>query len=171
VNGVLTNQPRTAASARDFRHALSHFATGVTVITTLDSQGQPAGTTVSAVASLSIDPPLVLVCLAQTSATLAALREHRAFAINVLSAEQETLSSHFARSGNSVSWDTVTHRISGGSLPHLDRAHVVIECELERSLEGGDHEIVIGRVQALDLTGSALEPLLHYRGAYAALAA
>lgn len=156
---------------QDFRNALSHFATGVTVVTSVDRHGEPVGTTASAVASLSIDPPLVLVCLARTSATLAALRDHGSLAINVLSAEQRSLSSNFARCGSNVSWEAVTHRLSPGSLPLLDGAHVIIECALERCLDGGDHEIVIGRVQDLDLTGSALEPLLHYRGTYAGLAA
>ena len=155
----------------EFRHALSHFATGVTVITSISQGGEPVGTTASAVASLSLEPPLVLVCLARSSATLASLRSHGAFAINVLAAEQQRLSSHFARSGNSVSWEDVTHRLSHGSVPLLDGALAVVECSVERCVEAGDHEIVIGRLQSSDLSGSGRDPLLHFRGAYAELAA
>ena len=155
----------------EFRHALSHFATGVTVVTSVGQHGEPVGTTASAVASLSLEPPLVLVCLAHTSVTLASLREHGAFAINVLSADQRTLSSHFARSGSGVSWETVEHRISSSRLPLLTGAHAIVECSLERCLDEGDHAIVIGRLLAADLSGSGFEPLLHYRGAYAALVA
>lgn len=153
------------------RHALGHFATGVTVVTSLDAGGAPVGTTVSAVSSLSLDPPLLLVCLARTSSTLAALRAHRAFAINVLATEQRSLSGHFARSGNAASWDAVAHRQGGDGVPLLEGALATLQCELERCVDGGDHEIVVGRLRHLELATDEVAPLLHYRGAYASLAA
>jgi flavin reductase (DIM6/NTAB) family NADH-FMN oxidoreductase RutF len=158
-------------TAEEIRHALSHFATGVTVVTSLDQEGEPVGTTASAVSSLSLDPPLVLVCLARTSATLAALRSHRAFAINVLASAQREVSGHFARSGNAASWAEIAHRSSHGGLPLLDGAVATLECELERCVDGGDHEIVVGRLRELEVAVGDLEPLLHFRGAYASLAA
>lgn len=153
------------------RHALGHFATGVTVVTSLRAGGLPVGTTVSAVSSLSLEPPLLLVCLSRTSATLQALQAHGAFAINVLSAGQREVSNHFARSGSAAGWDVVPHRVSVRGLPVLTGALAVLECSLERCLDGGDHEIVIGRLRGLDVSDGISEPLLHYRGAYAGLAA
>jgi flavin reductase (DIM6/NTAB) family NADH-FMN oxidoreductase RutF len=153
----------------DFRHAVSHFATGVTVVTTLRAEGVPVGTTASAVSSLSLEPPLLLVCLARTSTTLAAVRAHGAFAVNVLAAEQRELSTHFARSGAAAVWDTVSYRVSQRALPLLQGALATLECSLERCVDGGDHEIVVGRVRELDVAAAEVEPLLHFRGNYAGL--
>jgi flavin reductase (DIM6/NTAB) family NADH-FMN oxidoreductase RutF len=160
---------RRAISASEVRHALSHFATGVTVITSLSSEAEPVGTTASAVSSLSLEPPLLLVCLARESATLAALRVNRAFAVNVLAAGQHELSGHFARSGHAAGWSAVTHHVSHGGLPLIAGALASVECAVERFLDGGDHEIVIGRVRDLAVDTSESEPLLHYRGSYAAI--
>ena len=151
------------------RHALGHFATGVTVVTSVAADGQPVGTTASAVSSLSLDPPLLLVCLARTSSTLAALRARRAFVINVLAAQQRALSGHFARSGNTVSWAAIDHRAGVGGLPVLNGALATLECELEQFVEGGDHEIVVGRLRELEVATGDVEPLLHYQGLYASL--
>src|SRR5579862_2063887 len=91
--------------AAEFRAAMGHFATGVTVVTSVDADGAPVGTTANAVTSLSLDPPLILVCFDLTSVTLAAIRARGAFAVNVLAAEQEHLSSGFARRGLAAAWD------------------------------------------------------------------
>lgn len=157
-------------SADQLRHALSHFATGVTVVTSLNSDGEPVGTTASAVSSLSLEPPLLLVCLARTSTTLAALRDHGAFVVNVLASTQHELSGHFARSGTAAGWASVSHHLNQLRLPILSGALASLECVVERCADGGDHEIVIGRVDGVDVATSGAEPLLHYRGSYAALA-
>ena len=86
-------------SAGEFRHAMGHFATGVTIVTSLGADGSPVGTTASAVTSLSLDPPLVLVCFDLGSLTLRAIRGHGSFAVNVLGAAQGQLSANFARRG------------------------------------------------------------------------
>lgn len=156
-------------SSGQLRDALSHFATGVTVITSLGSAAEPVGTTASAVSSLSLDPPLLLVCLGRASTTLAAIRRHGAFAVNVLAAAQHELSGHFARSGAAASWASVSHRVSRHGLPLLTGALASVECAVERCVDGGDHEIVIGRVRGLDVTSGNHEPLVHYRGSYAAI--
>src|SRR5215472_6733689 len=96
-------------SAAELREAMGHFATGVTVITSVNDRGEPAGTTANAVTSLSLDPPLVLVCFDLSSATLAAIHGHGAFAENVLGHRQRHLSANFARRGLSAVWDGVTH--------------------------------------------------------------
>jgi flavin reductase (DIM6/NTAB) family NADH-FMN oxidoreductase RutF len=153
--------------ASTVRHALGHFASGVTVVTTLSAASQPMGTTASAVCSVSLDPPLMLVCLDRASETLAALREHRAFAINVLAEGQEHLSSNFARRGAASSWEGVKHRIGPGGVPWLGDVLATLDCRLEQSLAAGDHEIVIGRLTELELAVGA--PLLHFRSGYAGL--
>jgi flavin reductase (DIM6/NTAB) family NADH-FMN oxidoreductase RutF len=160
---------RRTVDASEVKHALSHFATGVTVVTSLSSEAEPVGTTASAVSSLSLEPPLLLVCLARKSATLAALRVHRAFAVNVLAAGQHELSGHFARSGRAAGWSAVAHHVSHDGLPLIAGALASVECAVERFLDGGYHEIVIGRVRGLTVDTGETEPLLHYRGSYAAI--
>jgi flavin reductase (DIM6/NTAB) family NADH-FMN oxidoreductase RutF len=159
-------------AAADLRHALGHFATGVTVVTTTSAGGEPVGTTASAVSALSLDPPLVLVCLDRSSETLAEISGRRRFAVNVLSDAQQHLSDNFARRGDGAVWSDVVHRVDGDGLgnPHLDGALAVLDCELAESVAGGDHEIVVGRIHELELGAGELRPLVHFRGAYAALA-
>jgi 3-hydroxy-9,10-secoandrosta-1,3,5(10)-triene-9,17-dione monooxygenase reductase component len=151
------------------RGALGHFATGVTVVTASGPDGAPVGTTASAVSSLSLVPPLMLVCLDRSSRTLAAIRDHGAFAINVLAEGQEWLAGNFARRGAAAGWEDVSHRFGATRSPHLDGVLAVLECRLERCLDGGDHEIVVGRLVALERSADDPRPLLHYRGSYASL--
>src|ERR1700749_490043 len=94
----------------EFRHAVGHFATGVTVITSVGPDGQPVGTTANAVSSLSLDPPLILVCFDRSSLTLEAVLGHGAFAVNVLGARQQHLSPNSPRRGLAAAWDGVRHR-------------------------------------------------------------
>jgi flavin reductase (DIM6/NTAB) family NADH-FMN oxidoreductase RutF len=165
----MTTSSEDTISPAQLRHALGHFATGVTVITSLSGEGERVGTTVSAVTSVSLDPPLVLVCLDRSSQTLEAICAHGAFAINVLSDAQQPLSSNFARRGSGASWDAVPHRRGHTGCPRLDGVLAVLECTLEHQLEGGDHEIIVGRVREFEISPERLDPLLHYRGAYASL--
>jgi flavin reductase (DIM6/NTAB) family NADH-FMN oxidoreductase RutF len=140
-------------------------------VTSRDDGGAPVGTTASAVSSLSVTPPLLLVCLERSSQTLAAIRDHEAFAINVLAEGQESLSVNFARRGAGASWEDVRYRLGRTGNPHLDGVLAVLDCRLEHCLDGGDHEIVVGRLLALERNGGDLRPLLHYRGSYASLRA
>jgi flavin reductase (DIM6/NTAB) family NADH-FMN oxidoreductase RutF len=150
---------------------MGHFATGVTVITTVDPAGQPVGTTANAVSSLSLDPPLVLVCFTLTSATLRAVRSHGAFVVNVLAAGQQHLSANFAKSGTEASWDGVSHRPGLTGSPRLDGTVALMECTVVHRLPGGDHEIVIGRVRDVDTREPADGPLLVWRGSYVSIEA
>jgi flavin reductase (DIM6/NTAB) family NADH-FMN oxidoreductase RutF len=159
------------ATAEQIRHALGHFATGVTVVTSIGANGAPVGTTASAVSSLSLTPPLLLVCLDRSSETLRALRAHGAFAINVLAAGQQDLSGNFARRAAASTWEGVEHRLGVTGSPRLDDVLAVLDCELEQCLDGGDHEIVVGRLRELEVAGQDRAPLLHYRGVYASLTA
>jgi flavin reductase (DIM6/NTAB) family NADH-FMN oxidoreductase RutF len=153
-------------SAADFRHAIGHFATGVTVVTSVGADGGPVGTTASAVSSLSLDPPLVLVCFDLASLTLEAVRTHGAFAVNVLAARQRPLSVNFARRGLSAAWDRVRHRPGRTGSPRLDGVLAVLECTVEHCLPGGDHDIIVGRVRDVETSGGNAVPLVYWRGAY-----
>jgi 3-hydroxy-9,10-secoandrosta-1,3,5(10)-triene-9,17-dione monooxygenase reductase component len=172
VNGASCEFPdadTTEVSPDQLREVMGHFATGVTVVTSVDPDGEPVGTTANAVTSLSLEPPLVLVCFDRKSATLAAIRGHGAFAVNVLGHRQRHLSANFARRGLAAVWDEVRHHRGPTGSPRLADVIAVIECTVEHSLPGGDHEIIIGRVRHADTNGEGAAPLLFWRGEYASL--
>jgi flavin reductase (DIM6/NTAB) family NADH-FMN oxidoreductase RutF len=154
----------------EFRQAMGHFVTGVTVITAVDQAGQPVGTTANAVSALSLEPPLVLVCFDHASVTLQALRRHGAFAVNMLTAAQRQLSVNFARSGTAADWEGVSHWPGITGSPQLHGALAVIECTVEHELPGGDHAIVIGRVRVAHTAEPGVRPLVYWRGGYEVLA-
>jgi flavin reductase (DIM6/NTAB) family NADH-FMN oxidoreductase RutF len=156
--------------AAQFRHAIGHFATGVTVVTSVGADGEPVGTTASAVSSLSLDPPLVLVCFDRESLTLTAVRAHGAFVVNVLAAPQRQLSVNFARRGLAAAWHGVRHRPGRTGSPRLDGVLAALECTVEHCFPGGDHEIVIGRVRDVETSSdNEAAPLLYWRGGYSSL--
>jgi flavin reductase (DIM6/NTAB) family NADH-FMN oxidoreductase RutF len=161
----------SGVSAAELREAMGHFATGVTVITSVDEDGQPVGTTANAVTSLSLDPPLVLACFDLGSVTLQAIRGHGAFVVNVLAAPQQHLSRNFARRGFAAAWDGVRHRCGPTGSPRLEDVLAVLECTLEHSLPGGDHEIIVGRVQHAETSAAPGAPLVFFRGTYTSLCA
>jgi flavin reductase (DIM6/NTAB) family NADH-FMN oxidoreductase RutF len=156
-------------TSAEFRYAMGHFATGVTVVTSVGEDGEPVGTTASAVTSLSMDPPLVLVCFDLGSATLGAVRGHGAFVVNVLGQGQRHLSANFARRGPAAAWDGVRYRRGPTGSPRLDGVIAVVECTVEHSLPGGDHEIVVGRVRHVATGSDGAGPLVFWRGGYASL--
>ena len=151
-----------------FRTTLSRFASGVTVITSAHGE-DIAWTTVSAFASLSLDPPLVLACLDATSATRAMIEQSRVFAVNILSREQWALSERFAKrrqEGDPNQFEGVdTDRAPSGS-PILRGCHAVADCRVVAVHEGGDHRIYIGRVDTVGLGDGPSEPLLYHTGRY-----
>jgi flavin reductase (DIM6/NTAB) family NADH-FMN oxidoreductase RutF len=156
-------------SASEFRQAMGQFATGVTVVTSIADDGEPVGTTASAVTSLSLDPPLVLVCLDRESVTLRAIRSHGSFVVNVLAAPQQHLSANFARRGLAAAWEGVRHRAGRTGSPRLHGVLAALECTVENRLPGGDHEIVVGRVQEVEIGDENAAPLLYFRGSYLSL--
>jgi flavin reductase (DIM6/NTAB) family NADH-FMN oxidoreductase RutF len=160
--------PAGLASA-DFRHAIGHFATGVTVVTSVGPSGEPVGTTANAVSSLSLDPPLILVCFDRSSVTLEAVSAHGAFAVNVLAAPQQQLSANFARRGLAAAWEGVAHRRGPTGSPRLAGVLAALECTVADRLAGGDHEIIVGRVQEVETSAAETAPLLFWRGSYASL--
>jgi flavin reductase (DIM6/NTAB) family NADH-FMN oxidoreductase RutF len=136
----------------------------VAIVTCQGADG-PAGLTTSAVASLSLDPLLLLVCFDNGSRTLPVMRESRRFAVNVLRAGQEDLAAAFASKRIArEKFESVTHTVAHG-VPVLDDALAWVACELTELLPGGDHTIGIGAV--IDGAASEGDPLVFYRGAYA----
>jgi flavin reductase (DIM6/NTAB) family NADH-FMN oxidoreductase RutF len=157
----------TAASTelqRTYRDTIGHFATGVTVVTTIGPAG-PAGMTTNAVASLSLDPLLLLVCFDRDARTLAVVRESGRFAVNVLRAGDEDLAAVFASKRVArEKFESVTHTEAHG-VPVLDDALVWIACELRELVPGGDHVIGIGEVVGMSAAGDG-DPLIWFRGGY-----
>jgi flavin reductase (DIM6/NTAB) family NADH-FMN oxidoreductase RutF len=148
-----------------FRSVLGRFASGITVVTTRDGEGGHCGMTVSAFCSVSLAPPLVLVCIDLAASMHNAILGASHFAVNILSAEQEAISRRFSRLDEHHRFDGLgyTPGVSGAAL--LDDALAHIECRRVAQHRAGDHTIVIGEVEAA--TAHAEQPLLYYRGGYA----
>jgi flavin reductase (DIM6/NTAB) family NADH-FMN oxidoreductase RutF len=156
-----------ALPATEFRTALRTFAAGVTVVTTLDRAGRPSGLTASAFTSVSLDPPLVLVCVDHTASAHPDFRARGWFAINVLRREQEALSRRFAASGGDKFQGAPWHEGQAG-LPLLDGALATLECRIVDTHEAGDHTIFIGQVENASVAGG--QPLVYFHGGYHSLA-
>ena len=153
--------------ADDFRKVLGHFASGVTVITTCDIDARPTGLTASAFTSVSLDPPLVLICVDHKSQSHPTIRERGCFAVNILSADQQAISRKFA-SSRLDKFDGVPHSISDLKLPLITGAIAQLECTTVSVHVEGDHTIFVGRVERAQV--DAGEPLLYFRGQYDRLA-
>ena len=159
-------------SQDDFKRALGHFATGVTVVTTWDDDAQPTGLTASAMSSVSLEPPLVLVCVSHKSQSYPSFKPGRTFAVNVLASDQEALARRFASSSLSgkEKFEGVAYHKSPLGLPMIDDALAEFECTIVHAYPGGDHTIFVGQVEALDARGDkGREPLLYYRGRFGRL--
>ncbi|MBS1888239.1 MAG: 3,4-dihydroxy-2-butanone-4-phosphate synthase [Actinobacteria bacterium] len=131
---------RATEAGRLMREVVGDFATGVSIVTARDPAGAPVGTTADAISSVSLDPPLLLACLARTSETLAAIRAAGRFAVNVLAAEQRHHSDRFFED----------HELG---VPVLPGALATVACEVEAIHPAGDHEIVIGLAHHLEHRG------------------
>jgi len=149
-----------------FRHLLGRFASGVTVLTTTGAAGQPVGMTASSVASVSIDPPLLLVAVSIHNDMHLAMLGARHFAMNVLAADQEGLSRRFAEE-EADRFRGIPYLVNERGIPVLENVVATIECEKHASAPGGDHTVFFGLV----IGGAISErpPLLYYRGGYAGL--
>jgi flavin reductase (DIM6/NTAB) family NADH-FMN oxidoreductase RutF len=150
------------------RAAMSRFPTAVTVVTAMGPAG-PAGATANAVASLSLEPPLVLACLDLGSRTLVAVQRAGRFGINVLTADQAELARRFStKDPHPEKWGGVAFDERAGT-PRIEGALIWLACELRDVHDGGDHSIATGRV--LDLEESGGDPLIFHRGEYRPLTA
>jgi 4-nitrophenol 2-monooxygenase / 4-nitrocatechol 4-monooxygenase, reductase component len=154
-------------AADDFRRVLGHFATGVTIVTTCDADARPTGLTASAFSSVSLEPPLVLICVDHKSQTYPALRERGRFAVNILGVDQQAISRRCA-SSRLDKFDEVPHSMSELGLPLIHGALAQLECTTVSMHIEGDHTIFVGRVERA--RAEAGEPLLYFRGQYDRLA-
>lgn len=154
----------TPFTERDFRDAMGSFATGICVVTVNDNDGRAIGMTVNSFSSVSLDPPLVLVCLGTEAARSDVIVGAKAFNISMLSENQLETSNHFARPGEGVAEIAM---VSPGlnTAPILNQAAAVIECDVEAQYPGGDHIILVGRVTHLH-ADTQQSPLLYFRGQY-----
>lgn len=145
-----------------FKLAMSHFASGVTVVTT-EHQGRPFGMTVASFASLSLRPPLVLICIEKSVKTHEAIAASRRFAVSILGAEQADLSARFASRAEEKFSGVRTER-GVLDLPLIEGALTTLECELRDQLPGGDHSIFVGEVVEVRTRDGV--PLLYFRSGY-----
>lgn len=151
--------------AAEFRRILGHWSTGVAVVTARGPDGRRCGLTANAFCSLSLDPPLVLVCVERSAATHECIRAAGAFGISVLGADDERIARRFASDEDGehkfegIAWHT---ELTGA--PLLDEAVAWVDCTLAAEHAGGDHTIFVGAVAAGDAQDG--EPLLYYRGGY-----
>jgi len=155
---------RSGHDPRTLRDALGCFATGVTVVTCLNAAGEPAGITVNSFTSVSLDPPLLLVCLAKPAASAGALIEASHFAVNVLQTGQQPASITFSTRVEDRFGSTPWSCGEAGA-PILKDSLGVFECERYSVHDGGDHHILIGQVVKASFDGG-LDPLLFFRGRY-----
>lgn len=153
-----------AVDQQEFRGVMGHFATGVTVITTHDGNGKLFGLTANAVSSVSLDPPLLLVCIDKQSESHGAFGSSKVFAVNILSNEQEVLSRKFAKSG-ADKFEGVGYKTGQTGAPVLNDVLAHLECEVRHEFDAGDHTIVVG--EPIDLAmDQETDPLLYFRGGY-----
>ena len=156
---------------REFRDTLGRFATGVTVVTT-GEQPNFVGMTAQSFSSLSLDPPLVLVCVDKNASMLPLLKETAAFTVNVLADSDADVSNFFASSKRPPpphQFDDAPHALGVTGQPRLACATAVFDCRLHEVLEGGDHEIIVGYVEAIARQSEA-SPIIFFGGEYRSLA-
>ncbi len=155
---------RTGSDARTLRDAMGCFATGVTIVTANDASGAPIGLTANSFTSVSLDPPLLLVCVANTSGSAETLRTAEHFAVNVLQIGQQPTSNRFAGKGEdrfaSTPWE-----IGETGVPVLSGSLSTFECSRDGIYEAGDHFILVGRVAKASFEPRR-DPLLYFRGKY-----
>jgi len=154
-----------AFDAGEFRRALGSFLTGVTIVTTIGAEGEPRGFTANSFTSVSLDPPLVLVCIAKKAMGHPVFSTSKCFAINILSEGQKTASGVFASKAPDK-FSAVEWRSGRTGSPLLDGSVAAFDCDLDQLVDAGDHSILIGRVR--DFSHNGAQPLGYCRGAYVA---
>jgi flavin reductase len=159
-------------SGKEFRATVGAFATGVTIVTTRGEE-HAYGMTANAFSSVSLDPPLILVCVISPSEGAEHISRNGVFAVNILTSEQEPMSRYFASRDRPRGLDAfreVPHRIGASGSPIIEGSAAFLDCRLHATHEAGDHLIFIGEVLELDVA-EGHEPLLFHGGGYRLLAA
>jgi flavin-dependent trigonelline monooxygenase, reductase component len=154
------------------RAALGTFLTGVTIITARAEDGQPVGMTANAFTSVSLDPPLILVCVGEHASSYETMAAADRFAVHVLASDQDGLSSTFARSASDGvdKFDGVAWHEGSRGLPLLDDYLTRLQCRTTQRIPAGDHVVLVGEVEALDVDERERAPLGFLRGKYTAVA-
>ena len=150
-------------TSAEFRRACGRFATGVTIASVLDAQGTPHGLTVSSFTSVSLDPPLILICLGRRVSAIDAFRASAHFGINVLAEGQRDLVERFSRKGQDR-FDGLNWRRGKTGVPILAGVLAAIECAVRQRFTAGDHDIFVGEMVAARVAAGA--PLIHFASAY-----
>ncbi len=143
---------------------MRQFPTGVTVVAVADASGAPWGLTVSSFTSVSLDPPLVLVCIDRSSDTHEKIVEASGFGISVLAASQAAVASRFAVDPSEGRFDEVGWHLGPASFPLLNDAAAWLECDLHEVHSGGDHSIILGLVRGTGVTDES--PMLYHQGGF-----
>lgn len=152
-----------AITKEEFRAALGRFASGVTVVTTKNDSGKLFGITVSAFCSVSLEPPLILVCIEKRAGSHHAFQESKAFVVNILREDQQSVSNHFA-SHLEDKFANVEYDTGIENLPVLRNCLANLECRLHDSHESGDHTIFIGQIEKAAVNEE--NPLIYWHGKY-----
>jgi flavin reductase (DIM6/NTAB) family NADH-FMN oxidoreductase RutF len=147
---------------QDYRRALGSFPTGVTVVTAYDLEHEPWGLTANSFTSVSLEPPVISVCIAKSGRVFPTLSMSSHFAVNILSAAQQDLAMHFA--SNVENRFTGTEWIAGRNAPLLPGAAAHLNCRVHERVDAGDHEILLGSV--IEYTHTATPPLVYCRGIF-----
>jgi flavin reductase (DIM6/NTAB) family NADH-FMN oxidoreductase RutF len=157
-----------AVDPPEFRRILGHWATGVAIVASVSETGEPRGLTANAIASVSLDPPLVLVCIEHDADTHRSIVDSRVFSVNVLPQAAERLARRFAGNETDDKFVGVAFRAEITGAPVLDEALAWVDCRVRDVHAAGDHTIFVGEVLAGDAREE--EPLAYYRGGYGRLA-
>jgi flavin reductase (DIM6/NTAB) family NADH-FMN oxidoreductase RutF len=150
----------------EFRAALSRFVSGVTVVTAMSDDNRPAGITVSAFSSVSLEPPLILACIDKRASLHNHLTEGKHFAVNILADHQQGISRLFA-SKDENRFQGARYRCGSNGAPLLDDALAYLECRVVHAYPGGDHTIIVGEVESTSVAEH--KPLAYFRGDYGKL--
>ena len=153
----------TDNEVRTLRNAMGNFATGITVITAVDEQGEPKGMTVNSFSSVSLEPALISWCVGQESRLFELFRHTNHFAVNILHSGQQSLSQLFAGPEENK-FDRISWYPGINGVPLLNDCASVFQCEVEHRYPGGDHTILVGRV--LDFSSIPMAPLIFHCGQY-----
>jgi len=151
-------------STEQFKAGLASFGSSVTVVTTIDSNGKPAGLTVTAFSALSKDPPLCLVCIGHEADAYPSLKVATSYAVNVLRSDQLDLATQFATHGRDK-FAGVAHRAGTATgCPILSGVLAAFECKVAARFPCGDHDIVVGSIESVEVDEGA--PLVYFRGRF-----